>query len=291
MMPLAALTLTGCLAVGAGADRILAGDLAAAIPGLTAPSPGVPVSLAPEPGLQRVFRVPELHRLAGSLHWEVEPAADICFERPVSPPDPARLLAAMQKAVPQAAITILDYGRRPLPDGEIEFPANGLRPGAGGALWAGYVHYAGTRRFALWARVKALVTVSRLIAAVDLEPGKPIAAGQVRAETRQEFPLAASFLQSGGEAIGKWPRVLIHAGTAMRAETLENPQEVARGDTVIVDVRDGGAHLTFEARAEASGAVGETIPVLNPASHKRFPARVEGKGRVSAGLSAGKVNP
>ena len=73
---------------------------------------------------------------------------DICVERPVSPPDPERLLAAMRKAMPQADITVLEYSRQPVPAGEIEFPANGLRPGAAGALWIGYVRYAGTRRFA-----------------------------------------------------------------------------------------------------------------------------------------------
>ena len=291
MMPLAALALTGCLAVRAGADRILAGDLAAALPGLTVPAPDVPLALAPEPGVQRIFRVPELRRLALGLGWPFVPDTDICIERPVWPPDPGQLLAAMRKAVPQAEITLLEYARQPLPAGEIEFPANGLRAGAASALWTGYVHYAGTRRFVLWARVKALVAVSRWIAAVDLPPGKAISAEQVRAETRQESPGAAPLWPAGGEAIGKWPRVLIRAGAAIRAEMLEPPREVARGETVTVDVRSGQAHLELPAQAEASGAVGETIRVLNPVSHKRFLARVEGKGRVSVVLSAAEVNP
>ena len=54
-----------------------------------------------------------------------------------------------------------------------------------------------------------------------------------------------------------------------------------RGETVRVEVSSGGAHLEFEARAQASGSAGETIQILNPASKKLFPARVEGKGRVS----------
>jgi flagella basal body P-ring formation protein FlgA len=291
MMPFAAWTVAGCLAVGAGGDHILAGDLAAAIPGLTVADPAAVVAWAPAPGVQRVFRVAELRRLAGRLGWDVEPAADICVERPVSPPDPARLVAAMRKSLPAAAITMLDYGRQPLPEGEIEFPANGLRPGPNGALWMGYVRYAGTRRFAVWARVKVLVAAPYVIAAVDLLPGKAISAEQVRTETREEFPQGAPFLARDEEAVGKWPRVPIRAGGAIRAEMLETPKEVMRGDTVTVYVRNGAAHLELEARAEASGAVGETIAVTNPESHKRFPARVEGKGRVSAGTPAGKVNP
>jgi flagella basal body P-ring formation protein FlgA len=297
MMPLAAWALTGCLAVSAGAGRILAGDVAAAIPALRVPSPDVPVALAPEPGVQRVFRLPELRRLAVRLGWEGEPAADICFTRPVAPPDPALFLAAMRKTFPQAEIAILEYGRQPLPEGEIEFPASGLHAGGAGgagenaALWTGWVHYAGTRRFTVWARVKASMAVARWVAAVDLPPGKAIGAGQVRAEMRQEFPAAAPYLGSAGEAVGKWPRVLLRAGTALRAEMLENPKEVARGDTVIVNVRNGGAHLEMEAQAEASGSTGQTVPILNPVSHKRFLARVEGKGKVSVAVSAAQGNP
>jgi flagella basal body P-ring formation protein FlgA len=291
MMPLAALALTGCLAVGAGSDRVLAGDLAAAIPGLTAPALDVPVAFAPAPGVERVFRLAELRRLAQRFGWDVTPDADICVVRPVSPPDPARLLAAMRMVLPEADIAIVEYGRQPLPAGEIEFPLSGLGRGTGDALWIGYVHYAGTRRFALWARVKVLVAVTRVIAAEDLPPGQAIPAEQVRIETGRQSPQAVPFLESGGQAIGKWPRVRIRAGTALRAGMLENPKEVVRGDSVTVEVRNGAAHLELEARAEASGAVGETIAVLNPESHKRFLARVEGKGRVSVGSSAVKVNP
>jgi flagella basal body P-ring formation protein FlgA len=291
MMMLAALTVTSCLAVSAGSDQILAGDLAAAIPGLTVPAPEVPVALAPAPGVQRFFRVAELRRMAEHFGWTGEPDADICVERRVSPPDPARFLAAMRKAMPEADITVLDYGRQPLPAGAMEFQANGLRPGTTGALWIGYVRYARTRRFSVWARVQVLIPVTRLIAVVDLVPGQTITAEQVRLQTQPEFPPAFPVLAAGEEAIGKWPRILIRAGSAIRAAMLEKAKEVVRGDTVTVEVFTGAAHLELEALAEGSGAVGETISVLNPDSHKRFPARVEGKGKVSVGLSAGRVNP
>lgn len=291
MMPLAALTVTGCLAVSAGSDRILAGDLAAAIPGLTAPAPEIPVAFAPAPGVQRIFRVAELRRMAARFGWTGEPDADVCVERPVTPPDPSRFLAAMRKAMPQAEIALLDYGHQPLPAGEMEFPASGLRPSATDELWTGYVRYAGTRRFPVWARVKVLVSVTRLIATVDLAPGRAITADQVRRETQLESPPSVPLLASPEEAIGKWPRLAIRAGTAMRQGMVENPKEVMRGDKVSVDVLDGNAHLELKALAQGSGAVGETIPVLNPESHRCFQARVEGKGRVSVGLSAGKVNP
>jgi flagella basal body P-ring formation protein FlgA len=66
---------------------------------------------------------------------------------------------------------------------------------------------------------------------------------------------------------------------------------VLRGETVRVEVNDGGARLTLEARAESSGSRGEMVLISNPVSSRRFRARVEGKGRVSVNSSLLKVNP
>jgi len=291
MMPFAALALANCLAVNGDSGQILAGDLAAVVPGLAVSAPATPVALAPAPGVTRVFRVPELRRMAARFGWNWQPDGDICVTRPVSPPDAAQFLAAMRQAMPQAEITILDYDRQPAPAGRLEFPANGLHPGPHGALWMGSVRYAGTYRFPVWARVKIVVPVTRVIAAADLAPGRAIAADAVRVETRLENPPPGPVLVSAGEAIGKWPRTLIRAGTPIDAAMLANPRVVDRGDSVTVEVFDGAAHLELSAVADGSGAVGDNIAVLNPDSHRRFMARVEAKGRVSVGSPAGKRNP
>ncbi|HUB82898.1 MAG TPA: flagellar basal body P-ring formation chaperone FlgA [Bryobacteraceae bacterium] len=291
MMPLAAFALASCLAVSADSDQVLAGDLAAAVPGLAISAPQTPVALAPAPGVSRIFRTSELRRMAKRFAWDWQPDGDICVTRPVSPPDPTLFLAAMRKALPSADISILDYSRQPVPAGQTEFPANSLRPGSGGGLWMGFVRYAGTHRLPVWARVKILVPVTRVVATADLAPGRAIPANAVRVETRLEFPPVGPVLASAGEAVGKWPRAIIRAGTPIGAAMLANPQVVARGDPVTVEVFNGAAHLELSALAEGSGAVGETIAVLNPDSHRRFMARVEAKGRVSVGPPAGNENP
>jgi flagella basal body P-ring formation protein FlgA len=290
-MILPALLALTCLAVSPGSDQILLRDLAPAFPWLASAAPETPMALAPAPGVARVFRVPELRRLAARLNLPAAPDKEICVTRPVAAPDPARLLAAMRRELPEATIEILEFSRQPVPEGEIEFPVRQLRRGAAGALWLGCVHYGGNRRFTIWAKVKVLIAVERVLAVGDLPSGQPIPPEQLRAQTSQEYPSSEPFARSIGEVAGKWPRVPIRAGTAIRTDLLENPREIMRGDTVRVEVRDGGAHLELEATAEGSGAYGEIISVLNPISKKRFPARVEGKGRVSVGAAAAKVIP
>lgn len=283
-MPLSTILLAGCLAVRAASGLITAGDLAPEFSGLEAVPPDTSLALAPAPGVARVLHLAELEKIAARLHVE-PPRGEICVQRPVTPPDPARMLAAMQAVMPEARIEILDFSRRPIPEGDLEFPPAGLREGPAGCLWTGSVRYAGNRLFPIWARVAVSVQRSRVIAAADLQPGREITPDLVRDETRDVFPSAAAIPHSAGQVVGKSTRVFIRAGSVIRDDQLEASKEVRLGETVRVDVRNGGAHLKLEARAEASGSLGQMIPVRNPDSQKRFLARVEGKGRVSVGIS------
>jgi hypothetical protein len=58
------------------------------------------------------------------------------------------------------------------------------------------------------------------------------------------------------------------------------PVSVHRGENVKVTVRSGVAQLQLDAVAEGAGVPGDTILVLNPVSHRHFPARIEGAGKV-----------
>jgi flagella basal body P-ring formation protein FlgA len=265
--------------------------LAAGSPAFAAVAPETEVALAPAPGVARIFGPAELERLALRLGAAAPPRTEICVERPVASPDPAKLLAAMRRELPQARIEILEYSRQPQPEGEIEFPLRGLQAGVGGAMWMGCVHYGSNRRFTIWARVKVLATVERVMATEDLHSGQAIAADRVAAQTRDEFPVSGSFAKSLDEVVGRWPRVSIRAGSAVRLDQLEIPKEVVRGETVQVEVRNGGVRMEVEARAEGSGALHETILVLNTTSKRRFLARVEAKGRVSVDASGARVLP
>jgi flagellar basal body P-ring formation protein FlgA len=118
-----------------------------------------------------------------------------------------------------------------------------------------------------------------VIAARDIKAGFPLDAAQFRAENREEVP-TAGFVTTIEEVAGKVSRRPIAAGVALRADWLEPAKVVMRGETVEVEAVHGGARLKLEGIAEASGAIGQTIPIQNPVSKQRFPARVESKGKV-----------
>jgi flagella basal body P-ring formation protein FlgA len=119
-----------------------------------------------------------------------------------------------------------------------------------------------------------------VVAAQELKIGQPVDAAQLRVETLESAPVGGMFFSDIAAAAGRVPRRTISAGTPIRPEWLEAPKEVQRGETVQVDVIQGGAHLRLEGVAQTAGAIGDTVFVENPASKRRFPARVEAKGKV-----------
>lgn len=291
MIPFISMALAACLAVGAGSDQIVAGDLVPVYPEMAALDPATAVGHAPEPGVSRTFRAFDLRTLAARFGLPAVPDQEFCVERPVALLDPARLLDAMKSTLPQAHIEILEYSRQPAPSGELEFVRQGLREGSprNGALWSGSVRYAGNRRFLTWARVKVAVGVRRVLALADLRPGQPIETGQILEQTREEFPAPGDFAVTLDQVAGKWPRLVLRAGSEIRLDQLVDAKDVARGERVRVEVVEGAARLEFEGIAESSGSAGEMIPVRNPDTNRRFRARVEGRGRVSVGGNTVKV--
>lgn len=275
MIFLAPLALAACLTLPRGAANVTAADLH--LEGLP---PGTVLSYAPMPGSQRVFHLPELRQISARFHLAAIPEDDLCVERVTAPLDGAQLLAAMQKELPEARIEILEVSRQAAPEGEILFRRAGLRNNASGAIWFGAVRYAPNREFTIWAKVRVAVHAQRIVAVTDLRPGSPIGGAQVKLETADDFPSTEPLVASLDETVGHYPRALIPAGAAIRLGALEAPRDVRQGDTVEVEVASGNMRLRFEGRAAGSGSIGATIPILNPASSKRFEARIEAKGKV-----------
>jgi flagella basal body P-ring formation protein FlgA len=272
--------MAGCLVLPPGADSIEARDLAPAYPELAAAGGDVKVAPAPEPGYFRIFRGPELRRLAARFDATLAPVTEICIARKTAPADPARLVEAMGKALPEARIELLDYSRLPVPEGAIHFHPETLRGSPGAAIWPGWVEFAPNRRFALWAKVRLNLKLHRVLAVTSLAAGKPIPAAAISEAVVDALPSSVPYLESAAAAAGRWLRVPVAAGGALRADHLEPERSVMRGQTVTVEVAAAGAHLELEAQAEGSGNTGDVVAVRNPSSHKQFLGRVTGPGRV-----------
>jgi len=290
-------------------DRIRGADLAAAVPTLSALAPDVTIGFSPQPGARRLFDSGELARIARVNGLEDSGGFEpVCFERTLTPLDPAAVQAAMLRvleapgahieaapgahieaapgahveAAPRAHIEIVELSKFPVPAGEIVFARTALPELGSNApvTWSGSVVYDGGR-FPIWARVRISVHQKRVIAVVALRPGRAVGEGDVAMEEVDEFPHSAPALASVDQAIGRVPRRSIPAGAPIMASVLDEANDVDLGQSVVVEVRSGAATVTVEAKAESAGRRGDMLSFRNPGSGKLFRARVEDKGHAS----------
>ena len=279
-LTVAAPSSTGCLPVET--DRIVARDLAAALPAFGTLAPDTPLSYAPAPGSRRVFRTAELERLAARHGLSSAGLTDICFSRPTDLLTADRLLAAMHAApgFSDARIEILEFSRTPVPRGEIEFRREGMvgSESTNGVLWKGCVRYGASHRFAIWARAKISVTLARVVAAENLPQGACITSSQVRLEEYAGLMPRQGLAQSLDQVVGRVLRRSVTSGAPIYLQQLDEVKDIGKGDEVTIHVSSGSARMTFVGRAETAGRVGENISVRNVSSGRTFRARVEAKG-------------
>jgi flagella basal body P-ring formation protein FlgA len=272
---------SGCVSIEG--ERILARDLAQAVPAFANIPADTLLGYAPAPGARRMFHANDLHRLAIRYNIPELPDAELCIERAMEPLSREHVIQAMQDALgsPKARIEVLELSRYPVPHGQIRFIRSALSAGSGApVLWRGSVVYTAERRFAIWARVKIAVPSTRVVAVQNLSPGRRIEREDVRLEECEIFPSGRPSDQSLDQIMGRVPRRPIAVGATITANLLDAPKDVERGDTVEVQVHSGAAHLKLAGRAESAGRRGEAIPVRNLITNKSFSARIVDKDRV-----------
>jgi flagella basal body P-ring formation protein FlgA len=260
--------------------RILAGDIARAVPVFSGISPELALGYAPAPGARRTYGAAELARLARRYGLVVEPAMEACFVRRLETLTLERVAAALRAALPAARIEVVEFSRQPIPPGELRFPVAGLQAEqAKGSplLWRGMVCAPGQDDFPVWAKARIEVSGNRVTAAVDLAPGQAIERGQLREEPYTGPPGLPELSQIVGQA----PRRPIPAGAAIERQWLEAPSEVVRGERVRVEIRSGRARVILEGLAQSSGRRGDVIGIRNPDNGKILRATVVDRGRVA----------
>jgi flagella basal body P-ring formation protein FlgA len=249
-----------------------------------------PLAPAPVAGSTRVFSASELQSIAARFALPLDEAPQVCFRFAMEPLDRVRMEAVMKKAlaIGEAHIEILETTSGDVPKGLIEFTREGLGVPASpdqptGEMWRGNILYGNGQRFPLWAKVRVTVPSTRLVAVEPLRPDSVIRPEQVHLEIVDRFPQSGIGDLTPELVAGMAPVHSISAGAEIRRENLVRPNDVNRGDTVLVDVRFGAAHLSFSGHAESGGHVGDTVSIRNPESNKMFQAVIAGAGRVIVG--------
>jgi len=281
-----------CLSVPSA--KIIAGDIAGAVPLFTQLAPETPVGFAPFPGTQRVLSSRELFLFAAANGLKFPPgelAPSICVQRAVRPLSIEELRPVLLSAlgVPDVAMEILEISDQLVPPGRLEFRREELnRPAKGDpqnpVIWRGQWIYDGQHSLAVWAKVRMAVSREVVVAIQDIPAESVVRVEQVKTISSRQFPLGEPSLNSAPtieQIAGKMTRRAITAGERITALELEAAKDVIRGETVQVKVVDGAATVTLDAVAQSSGTKGETIIVHNPASGKNFRARIEERGQAA----------
>lgn len=272
----------GCVVVDRG--RVLASDLAGAIPAMARVPPETLVGYAPAPGLTRWWRGPHLRAIALRFEATVGDLPDVCVERPARIATREEVVEALRRALPeQASLEIEDYCRLPIPDGRIEFNLKSLaRPAvtspAGLVLWRGRVAYEMNRSAPFWARVRVSIVRHGYWAARPIPQGRPIAEGDLTKAARTVSIFSPAPAAEAGEVIGRVARRALAEGAAMEPSALAAPPDVNAGDKLKVTVESGLARLVVDAKAATGGRRGDQILVENAQTGKRFKATVDGPG-------------
>jgi flagella basal body P-ring formation protein FlgA len=284
----AALADAACVAVSSG--KILAGDLAAAVPLFEGIDPGTPLGFAPLPGTQRVLSSRELTLIARRHGLEIglaQPIPDMCVQRLVQPYSRENVKNALIQSlgVLAAELELIEFSSQPLPPGQLEFRLSGLSKPPESApespvIWRGRLIYDGHNSVAIWARVCITVQSSWFVATENISAGAAIRAEQVRTVNGRVFPYPAAASSSTEEIAGKVARRAILAGQRIIPNAIAEPADVAKGEKVRVKVLDGLAALSLDAIAQSSGKKGDIILVHNPSSGRNFRAVIEDKATV-----------
>jgi flagella basal body P-ring formation protein FlgA len=103
---------------------------------------------------------------------------------------------------------------------------------------------------------------------------RPIAADDIEVQTLDLANLPANVLSDPEAAIGKRTKRAIGAQTPLRADSIELPPLVKRGDMVVIIAESENLKITTLGRVKKKGRLGERIPVVNLDSKKVLHALV-----------------
>ncbi|MBE7219136.1 MAG: flagellar basal body P-ring formation protein FlgA [Caulobacteraceae bacterium] len=118
----------------------------------------------------------------------------------------------------------------------------------------------------------------------SINPGEVVAASDLVWSDEAVAPADAP--ADADAVIGKAARRPLREGAAVGAHDLASAKVIARGDAVDVAFEDNGITLVLQAKAQADAAVGDSLTLVNTASHKTLEAVASGPGKAVVGPAA-----
>jgi len=126
----------------------------------------------------------------------------------------------------------------------------------------------------IWARAQVEVRGPVVVTRKPLGRYKPITEDDIELQTMDLANLPSNVLTDPEAVLGKRTKRAIGAQTPLRANAVELPPLVKRGDLVMIIVKTNGLKVTARGLVKKKGRLGERIPVVNVDSKKVLYARV-----------------
>ena len=126
----------------------------------------------------------------------------------------------------------------------------------------------------IWATAQVEVLGPVVVTRKPLGRYKPISEDDIVVQTMDLANLPSNVLSDPEAVIGKRTKRAIGAQTPLRADVIELPPLVKRGDLVMIIVEAQGLKITARGLVKKKGRLGERIPVVNVDSKKMLYARV-----------------
>lgn len=142
------------------------------------------------------------------------------------------------------------------------------------------VQCSGYREWSFFASAKIKRVQPILVVTRNLSRGEVLEAEDLRIEERDTSSIGYGYVSGINEAMGKQLRRPIRSGDPLRANALEAPQVVNKGDQLIVTAKNGSLKVIVPGVALSNGKLGQQIRVQNNHSERIFKAKVVSAGHV-----------
>jgi flagella basal body P-ring formation protein FlgA len=126
----------------------------------------------------------------------------------------------------------------------------------------------------IWASATIQVLGPVVVTRKPLGRYKPIGGDDIQLKTMDLSDLPDDVITDTEEVLGKRTKRAIGAQVPLRADTVELPPLVKRGDLVVIVAESKGLKITTRGQVKKKGRLGEQIPVVNLDSNKVLYARV-----------------